>query len=295
MSGGRCNWGNVGLDLKIKPRGDIVSDVDANARGRSPTQQWHLHIPPETYGPYSIQQMRDYAREGRMNAETLVWTEGADGWARAGDQPALKPLFAVAAPVAAPPPMAKPAAARPAATSYVLGASGALASTGAVAASEAGGAPFRDMSGGFAATPAGRGVGFREAVRICLKEKYFGFAGRAPRSEFWWFGLFMLLVAIVIYGVAGTIAAVTQSDGTISTVGLIALGVAGLVELAFLAPAIAVSVRRLHDLGWSGWWYLAQFIPFLGGLVALVMFIGFLMRGNVGSNKYGPDPLGGGF
>jgi uncharacterized membrane protein YhaH (DUF805 family) len=51
-------------------------------------------------------------------------------------------------------------------------------------------------------------------------------------------------------------------------------------------------VRRLHDHGYSGWWYLAQLIPAVGGIISLIMFIGFMMRGTVGGNKFGPDPLG---
>ena len=79
-----------------------------------------------------------------------------------------------------------------------------------------------------------------------------------------------------------------------SILGILALSLAGLVMLAFMLPAIAVAVRRLHDLGWSGWWYLSILIPFVGGVAAIIMFIAFMMRGNDGPNKYGPDPLAGG-
>jgi uncharacterized membrane protein YhaH (DUF805 family) len=130
-------------------------------------------------------------------------------------------------------------------------------------------------------------------VRTCLQQKYLGFSGRAARSEFWWFMLFLTIVSIVVYSIAGWLAYATSTDSSMSILGVVVLGVAALVELALAPPAIAAAVRRLHDLGWSGWWYLAQLIPVVGGVVALVMFVGFLMRGTVGSNKYGPDPLGG--
>ncbi len=104
----------------------------------------------------------------------------------------------------------------------------------------------------------------------------------------------MFLVSAVVYGVAGAVAATTTNAGSMSIVGILALAVAVVAILAFLVPSIAVAVRRLHDLGWSGWWYLVLFIPFVGGLAALVMLIAFMMRGNVGPNKYGPDPLAGG-
>ena len=274
-----------------------MNELDPSAAARSPSApQWHLHIPPETYGPYSLQQLRDYAREGRMNADTLVWSEGADGWTRAGDQAALRALFGSAAPARPTPPAvpaASPARAAVSASPYVLGASGALS------VSEAGGAVVTAQNNAFTATqnnafgapPTGPRMGFGEAVRTCLMAKYIVFQGRAPRAEFWWFGLFVFIVTAVVYSITGWLAFASSSEGSMSIAGYLALAIAALIVLAFAIPGIAVSVRRLHDLGWSGWWYLAQFIPVVGGIVALVMFIGFMMRGNVGPNRFGPDPL----
>lgn len=274
-----------------------MNELDPSAAARSPSApQWHLHIPPETYGPYSLQQLRDYAREGRMNADTLVWSEGADGWARAGDQAALKALFGSAAPARPSPPAAptaSPARAAASASPYVLGASGALS------VSEAGGAVVTAQNNAFTATqnnafvapPTGPRMGFGEAVRTCLMAKYIVFQGRAPRAEFWWFGLFVFIVLAIIYSIAGWLAVATMSDGAMSIVGDLAIGVAALIVLAFFLPGLAVTVRRLHDLGYSGWWYLAQLIPIVGGIIGIVMLIGFMMRGNIGSNRFGPDPL----
>jgi uncharacterized membrane protein YhaH (DUF805 family) len=114
--------------------------------------------------------------------------------------------------------------------------------------------------------------------------------------------LFVMLVWAVVYGLAAAIAVWTSPDavggakdgGAMSIVGVLALAVAVVAVLALALPAIAVAVRRLHDLGWSGWWYLAQLIPIVGGVAALVMLIAFMMRGNEGPNKYGPDPLAAG-
>jgi uncharacterized membrane protein YhaH (DUF805 family) len=103
--------------------------------------------------------------------------------------------------------------------------------------------------------------------------------------------LFVTLVSAVVYAIAITLALKTSTDGSMSIVGILAIIVAGVVMLGVVVPAIAVAVRRLHDLGWSGWWYLAQLIPIVGGLAAIAMLIGFMMRGNDGPNKYGPDPL----
>jgi uncharacterized membrane protein YhaH (DUF805 family) len=253
-----------------------VSDDDPNSKSRlssaSAAPQWHLHIPPDTYGPYSVQQLRDFARDGRMTADTLVWTGGADAWGRAGDQPALKAIFPAAAPPAPPATQAGP----PPRTTVARAAA----------------AP--------SAAPAGaRAMSFGESARTCLRLKYAGFQGRARRSEYWWFMLFVMLVWAVVYGLAAAIAVWTSPDvvggvkdgGAMSIVGVLALAVAVVAVLALALPSIAVAVRRLHDLGWSGWWYLTLLIPIVGGVAALVMLIAFMMRGNDGPNKYGPDPL----
>ena len=89
---------------------------------------------------------------------------------------------------------------------------------------------------------------FMESVRTCLKENYCNFEGRAPRSEYWWFTLFGVLLGIVtsvLDGFLGTYT-VTSSGETIGFINLIFL-------LAMLLPSIAVAVRRLHDTDRSGW------------------------------------------
>ncbi|MGO8797837.1 MAG: DUF805 domain-containing protein [Roseiarcus sp.] len=280
--------------------GFIVVDVDPNSKSKisstpgapsaSAAPQWHLHIPPETYGPYSVQQLRDYARDGRMTAETLVWTEGNDAWARAGDQPSLKGLFP-AAQSAPPPPQAT--APRQAAALRAPDAAGAApiggraGVTADMIATRSAASP-RAASAGGAAPAGGRAMTFAESVRTCLKIKYAGFQGRARRSEYWWFALFSTILLTVVVTIAETLIFTTlKADGSISIVGMLAGAVAGLVWLAMIVPSLAVSIRRLHDLGWSGWWLLALLIPF----VSIVMIIGFMMRGNDGPNKYGPDPL----
>jgi uncharacterized membrane protein YhaH (DUF805 family) len=254
-----------------------MADVDPLAKGRpaptvggfagSAAPQWHLHIPPETYGPYSLEQLVGYARDGRMNVDTLVWTAGKEAWGRAGDQPSLSALFASPARSAPPPPAARPVSA-PAPTP--IGQS----------------SPSRALAG----VPA---TGFAASVRGCLSERYFGFQGRARRSEFWWFALFMTMVTAVVESLAVWLALSTATNGVMSLAGIVATAVAGLVMLAFLPPVSAVAVRRLHDLDWSGWWYLAQLIPLVGGFIALAMLIGFMMRGTIGPNRFGPDPLEG--
>ncbi len=306
LAGARHYLGNVGQDAHYTLGGLIVSDVDPDSKGKTSsapgaasasTAQWHVHIPPDTYGPYSVQQLRDYAQDGRLTGETLVWTEGADAWGRAGDQASLKGIFAAAVVAPAPPPPPAPAAApRQAAPSRAASGQSAI-----VVGGRTGGAivsAFKDMitprqtanadGGAFAS---GRAMTFMELVQTCLQLKYAGFEGRARRSEYWWFMLFVTLVMGVIETIAFSVAMVTAYDDSMSIVGILAVIVAGLLMLGLIVPAIAVAVRRLHDLGWSGWWYLAQLIPIVGGLAALAIIIGFMMRGNDGPNKYGLDPL----
>ena len=105
-------------------------------------------------------------------------------------------------------------------------------------------------------------------------KKYAVFSGRARRKEFW---LFMLL-SIIVGIVAGVI------DGMIgTTVGIFGL----IVGLGFLIPGIAVSVRRLHDRNLRGWWLLIYFT----GIGAIVLLVMYCMRGTVGENRFGDDPL----
>lgn len=115
---------------------------------------------------------------------------------------------------------------------------------------------------------------FWTAVKTRLG-KYVTFAGRARRAEYWWFVLFEIL--------ANAVAAVIDQGGTNGA----AEGVVGLV---LLLPGLAVAVRRLHDLGRSGWWLLISLVPLIGVLVLLVWDC---RRGTPGPNRHGPDPLSG--
>jgi uncharacterized membrane protein YhaH (DUF805 family) len=114
-------------------------------------------------------------------------------------------------------------------------------------------------------------MGMREAVAGVLG-KYATFAGRARRSEYWWFCLAYLLV-----GILAVIA-----DAALGTMGLeVILG------LAVLIPTLAVSARRLHDVGRSAWWLLIGLIPMVGAIVLLVFAC---EDSEFGTNRWGPSP-----
>lgn len=124
-------------------------------------------------------------------------------------------------------------------------------------------------------------MGFSTAITTCLR-KYLVFSGRAPRSEYWWFFLFKLLllgVAIfVLFSIAG------DNDEMFRN----ALYIIGIGYLILLPPSIAVSVRRLHDWDRSGWTYLVVLIPNIGGLILLGMMI---PGSSPGQNRFGPHPF----
>ncbi len=102
---------------------------------------------------------------------------------------------------------------------------------------------------------------------------YVGFSGRAARSEYWYWTLFVIVASLV----AGIIDA------------LLGLGFIGaIVSLALFLPGIAVSIRRLHDIDRTGWWLLIAFTGI--GLIVLVVFD--CIKGTPGPNRFGPDPLG---
>ncbi len=144
---------------------------------------------------------------------------------------------------------------------------------------------------------------FAEATRKCLSN-YATFSGRASRSEFWWFALFVVLGAMVPVLIGAIVAGATASGTTGTDFGnrlgfgaLFFFGIAGLFYLAMLMPTWAVGVRRFHDRDLSGWVYLALilvgFIPYIGLLGSLAALVISVLPTKPGANRFGPDPLQG--
>ena len=121
-------------------------------------------------------------------------------------------------------------------------------------------------------------MGFGDAVRTCWK-KYGDFDGRAVRSEFWWWVLFMVLVQFAAAIVLTIVLIIFQNLGFLQWLSVLIFMV---IVLAFILPSIAVSVRRLHDRDPSGWFYLLGYVPFGG----LVLFIFYVLPGTPGPNRY---------
>ena len=114
-----------------------------------------------------------------------------------------------------------------------------------------------------------------------MRDNYANFNGRARRKEYWMFNLFFLLFALLAGFVIGILSAVGEAAA------MIAIILAVIWYLGHLVPSLAVTVRRLHDTGKSGWFYLLVMIPYIGGLI---IFIFTVIDGDKGDNAYGPDP-----
>ena len=166
-------------------------------------------------------------------------------------------------------------------------------------------------------------VSFEQAVHTCIVDKYAVFRGRAPCSEYWWFHLFQLLVSILVGFIAGRIDIVFFSEWGVEMMqetgerppGPICIISSLVMVLVLLMPNLAVTVRRLHDIGLSGWWYglfwfvcvmsvvpsivrdddtlFRRFTVYLLIVMALALFVAMLRRGTRGHNRFGADPLEG--
>jgi uncharacterized membrane protein YhaH (DUF805 family) len=108
---------------------------------------------------------------------------------------------------------------------------------------------------------------------LLVLKKYAVFNGRARRKEYWMFALFNMIIAAVLLVV----------DKILGTSNIFY----SLYCLATLIPSIAVAVRRLHDVGKSGFWYFIALIPLIGWIWLLVLLC---MEGQHGQNSYGEDP-----
>lgn len=118
-----------------------------------------------------------------------------------------------------------------------------------------------------------RQVTYKEAVFSALKDNYCNFDGRASRSQYWWWVLFTFIVGLVV----GFFFKPDTSSGEF---------VNSVVGLALFLPGLSLMVRRLHDVGRSGWWLLLWFT----GIGVFVLLYWFLKSSDMYTNEYGPVP-----
>ncbi len=106
---------------------------------------------------------------------------------------------------------------------------------------------------------------------------YIGFEGRACRSEYWFWVLFVFIAGFVM----GILDRLLFPDNQAGLLG-------PLFSLAVLLPGLAVGIRRLHDIDKSGWWILIWLIPIVGWIILIIWAI---KKGDEASNRFGADPL----
>ena len=105
--------------------------------------------------------------------------------------------------------------------------------------------------------------------------RFVDFKTRSTRSQYWWFTLWSVIVSIIT-----GIIDVSLGMGDTGPVGL-------LTSLVLFLPSLAVAIRRLHDIGRTGWWMLLVFIPILGWIVLLFFYC---TKSQETHNKWGPEP-----
>ena len=116
----------------------------------------------------------------------------------------------------------------------------------------------------------------------CLKQ-YIDFWGRARRKEYWMFTLWNVVIIMFL----AALAAIGGEIGSDSLLSYIPMVLYLLYGLFILIPSFTVSVRRLHDIGKSGWWILISLIPVIGSIILLVWYC---KEGQRCENEWGPDP-----
>ncbi|UXN04144.1 DUF805 domain-containing protein [Bartonella sp. HY406] len=163
-------------------------------------------------------------------------------------------------------------------------------------------------------------MGFWQAVRTAIFKKYLKFSGRASRSEFWWFMLFYVLCYIFIFALQCLASGLEFAHSNFIGLGWFIVNNVFLLVLFF--PRIGITVRRLHDLNFSGWWSLILvglaitiwmrfltelFTPdFLDlyrvtdfiniykvafSILTFILLIVLIKKGDSGPNKYGENPV----
>lgn len=124
-------------------------------------------------------------------------------------------------------------------------------------------------------------------------KKYATFSGRASRREYWLFVLFYCIVTVfamlprvpmLIGKLIMRMPSIETGFAILNSLGMIAL----LALVASIIPLIAVTIRRLHDIGRSGFWYFIRCVPFIGELWFLILTV---RAGTPNRNEWGINPL----
>ena len=121
-----------------------------------------------------------------------------------------------------------------------------------------------------------------------MRDNYANFSGRARRKEYWMFTLVYIIILIACTVLDNVLGTLFMMDA--GPLGEISMGYGWIYTICGLIhfiPGLALAVRRLHDVGKSGWFYLIFLIPFIGAIWLLVLFC---LEGKKEDNKYGTNP-----
>ena len=123
-----------------------------------------------------------------------------------------------------------------------------------------------------------------ENAKTILTQNYCNFNDRARRSEYWLFVLFNIIVEFILGAIGFTLSIVLKNQ-------IISFSLLSLYSLIIFIPGLALTIRRLHDTGKSGWYILVAFIPIVGGIIVLYFLV---QDSQQEQNEYGISPKYGG-
>ncbi|MBS21581.1 MAG: hypothetical protein CL739_05750 [Chloroflexi bacterium] len=137
-------------------------------------------------------------------------------------------------------------------------------------------------------------ISFLPAIKLAYG-RYFDFGGRSTRAEYWWYQLYANIVYIIMTisflggAVAGIGALFGDDDMAMAAIiGFLLFLLCFLIILLSIIPALALTVRRLHDSGKSSLVVWLVFVPFVNIVAGVLIFIFSLLPSSAGDNKYGP-------
>ena len=126
--------------------------------------------------------------------------------------------------------------------------------------------------------------GLIENAKTILTQNYSNFNDRARRSEYWMFVLFNIIVEIILSAIGAILVYVLKNQ-------IISFSLLSLYSLIIFIPGLALTIRRLHDTGKSGWYILVALIPIVGGIIVLYFLV---QDSQQEQNEYGISPKYGG-